>query len=102
MKRYGNLYEKIIDIDNIRLAHKNARKNKTKYKEIVEVDKDSEYYIAKIHDMLVNKTYKCSPYEKFIKNDSGKPREIFRVPYFPDRIIQHAIMQVLEPIWKRL
>ena len=30
MKRYGNLYEKIIDIDNIRLAHKNARKNKTK------------------------------------------------------------------------
>ena len=59
MKRYGNLYEKIIDIDNIRLAHKNARKNKTKYKEIVEVDKDSEYYIAKIHDMLVNKTYKC-------------------------------------------
>ena len=34
MKRYGNLFEKITDIDNIRLAHKNARKNKTKYKEI--------------------------------------------------------------------
>ena len=101
MKRYGNLYDKIIDIDNIRLAHKNARKNKTKYKEIVEVDKCPEYYIARIHDMLVNKTYKCSPYEKFIKNDSGKAREIFRVPYFPDRIIQHAIMQILEPIWKK-
>lgn len=45
MKRYGNLYDKILDIDNLRLAHKNARKNKTKYKEIVEVDKDPEYYI---------------------------------------------------------
>ena len=53
MKRYGNLYDKILDIDNLRLAHKNARKNKTKYKEIVEVDKDPEYYIQKLHKMLV-------------------------------------------------
>lgn len=101
MKRYGNLFHKIVDIDNIRLAHKNARKNKTKYKEIVEVDKDPEYYIQELHKMLVDGKYKCSPYEMFIKNDSGKEREIFRVPYFPDRIVQHAIMQVVEPIWKK-
>ena len=101
MKRYGNLFHKIIDIDNLRLAHKNARKNKTKYKEIVEVDKDPEYYIQKLHKMLVEGTYVCSPYEMFIKNDSGKEREIFRVPYYPDRILQHAIMQIVEPIWKK-
>lgn len=101
MKRYGNLYDKILDIDNLRLAHKNARKNKTKYKEIVEVDKDPEYYIQKLHKMLVEGKYVCSPYEMFIKNDSGKEREIFRVPYYPDRILQHAIMQVVEPIWKK-
>lgn len=101
MKRYGNLYHKIIDIDNLRLAHKNARKNKTKYKEIVEVDKDPEYYIQELHKMLIEGSYKCSPYEKFIKNDSGKEREIFRVPYYPDRILQHAIMQIVEPIWKK-
>ena len=101
MKRYGNLYHKILDIDNLRLAHKNARKNKTKYKEIVEVDKDPEYYIQKLHKMLVEGKYVCSPYEMFIKNDSGKEREIFRVPYYPDRILQHAIMQVVEPIWKK-
>lgn len=101
MKRYGNLYHRIIDIDNLRLAHKNARKNKTKYKEIVEVDKDPEHYIQKLHKMLIEGSYKCSPYEKFIKNDSGKEREIFRVPYYPDRILQHAIMQIVEPIWKK-
>ena len=101
MKRYGNLYHRIIDIDNLRLAHKNARKNKTKYKEIIEVDKDPEYYIQKLHKMLVEGEYVCSPYEMFIKNDSGKEREIFRVPYYPDRILQHAIMQVVEPIWKK-
>ena len=101
MKRYGNLYHKIIDIGNLRLAHKNARKNKTKYKEIIEVDKNPEYYIQKLHNMLIEEKYVCSTYEMFIKNDSGKEREIFRVPYFPDRILQHAIMQIVEPIWKK-
>ena len=101
MKRYGNLFEKIVDIDNIRLAHKNARKNKTKYREVIEVDKDSEYYIQEIYKMLIAGTYVCSKYEMFKKIDKGKEREIFRVPYFPDRVIQHAIMQVLEPIWKK-
>ena len=39
MKRYGNIYDKICDIENIKLAHKNARKKKTHYKEVKEVDK---------------------------------------------------------------
>ena len=34
MKRYGNLFDKICDIENIKLAHKNARKKKTHYKEV--------------------------------------------------------------------
>lgn len=48
--------------------------------------------------MLINKTYKTSKYEIFIKNDSGKEREIFKLPYFPDRVCQWAVIQVIEPI----
>ena len=44
MKRYGNLFDKICDIENIKLAHKNARKKKTHYKEVKEVDKDVDHY----------------------------------------------------------
>lgn len=29
MKKFKNLYQKITDLDNIKLAHHNARKNKT-------------------------------------------------------------------------
>ena len=36
--------------------------------------------------MLVEEKYVCSHYEMFIKNDSGKEREIFRVPYYPDKL----------------
>lgn len=33
MKRYGNLYEQIYSMDNLRKAHKNARKGKGWYEE---------------------------------------------------------------------
>lgn len=101
MKRYGDLYDKICDIENIKLAHKNARKKKTHYKEVKEVDKDVDYYCNEIRDMLISKSFKNSPYEIFIKNDKGKRREIYKLPYYPDRIIHHAIVQVVEPIWKK-
>lgn len=38
MKRINNIYDKIYDMENIKLAHKNARKGKRQYKEVQEVD----------------------------------------------------------------
>ena len=34
MKRKGYLYENVYDLDNLRIAHKNARKDKSFYKEV--------------------------------------------------------------------
>lgn len=99
MKRYGNLYDKIYDIDNIRLAHKNAQRGKKHYKEVIDFNNNEEYYIQLIHEMLKDETFMTSEYEIFVKNDKGKTREIYKLPYFPDRVVHHAIMQVLEPIW---
>ena len=101
MKRIGNLYHLIYDIENIKLAHENARKGKTHYKEVKLVDSDVDYYCNLIHEMLVNRTFVNSPYEVFTKVDKGKEREIYKLPYFPDRIVHHAILQILEPIWKK-
>lgn len=101
MKRYGNLYEKIYNMNNIILAHKNARKGKKHYSEVNMVDNNPEYYFQQVYDMLKNKTFKNSKYYIFKLIDNGKEREIFKLPYFPDRIIHHCIMQVLEPIWKK-
>lgn len=101
MKRYGNLYPKMWDLDNIKLAHKNARKGKSHYQEVQIVNANEEEYALKIQDILKNKTFKNSKYEMFIKNDNGKEREIYKLPYFPDRIIHHCIMQIIEPIWTK-
>ena len=99
MKRYGNIYEKICSIDNLKFAHKNARKDKTFYREVKMVDSDEEYYLKQIQDMLINKTYKVSEYETSIINDKGKERVLMKLPYFPDRIIQWAIMLQIEQIF---
>jgi retron-type reverse transcriptase len=99
MKRYGKLYEAIYSIDNITDAHKSARKGKGHYCEVKMVDNDPVKYCDKIRQMLVNKTFKTSRYKSMIKSDSGKKRDIKKLPYFPDRIVHHCIVQVLEPIW---
>ena len=101
MKRYNNLFEKIVSMDNILLAHKIASRGKSKYKEVKEINKDPERYCKIVQDTLVGGEFTTSEYTIKQKNDRGKVREIYVLPYFPDRIVHHAIMQVLEPIWKK-
>ncbi len=98
MKRYGYLYSKIYDMENLILAHKNASRNKSWYKEVKEINRNKEYYLKQLQQSLIDKTYKTSDYETFIRNDGTKEREIFKLPYYPDRICQWAILQVIEPI----
>lgn len=99
MKRYGNLYEKICAIENLREAHKNARKDKSYYKDVQMVDENPDYYLEQIRDMLINDTYVVSAYEYSVINDGGKERVLAKLPYFPDRIIQWAIMLQIKPIF---
>lgn len=98
MKRIGNIYNRIIDIDNLFLADENARKGKTNSYGVKCHDKRREENIKKLHELLKNKDYKTSSYNIF-KIYEPKERQIFQLPYFPDRIVHHAIMNILEPIW---
>ena len=99
MKRYGNLYKKIYDIDNLRLAHKNAKRDKKFYREVKMVDSNEDYYLTQIQQMLINKTYVVSEYKESTINDKGKDRELMKLPYYPDRIIQWAILLQIESIF---
>jgi len=99
MKRHNGLYQQIYALPNIRTAHQNARRGKGQYSEVKMVNADPEKYFLEIHNQLKTKSFINSQYEMFKKTERGKTREIYKLPYYPDRIIHHAIMQVLEPIW---
>lgn len=98
MKRYGNLWDKIIDLENIKFAHKQARCGKAYYKEVKMVDADVDKYAKDIQLMLVNKTFTTSVYKIEDRFDGRKMRTIYKLPYYPDRIVQHALLNVIGPI----
>lgn len=101
MKRYNDIFPKIVDMENLKEAFKNAKKGKSHYHEVKMVAKNPDFYLSKIQEMLINGTYKTSKYETFIKNDKGKEREIYKLPFYPDRVIHWAIMLQIEPIFMK-
>lgn len=100
MKRINNLYQQIISIENLNLADSKARKGKLKQYGVRSHDLNRDYNINQLHQMLLNKKYTTSDYTVFTIFEP-KERKIFRLPYFPDRITHHAIMNVVEPIFNR-
>ena len=98
MKRIGNLYEKVISLDNLRLADEKARKGKLHTYGVMLHDKHREENILALHESLKKMEYKTSKYHVFTIFEP-KERQIFQLPYYPDRILHHAVMNVLEPIW---
>jgi len=101
MKRYGDLYRKILAYDNLLSAHLRARRGKTGVAEVQAVDKAPRPHLLKIQKLLVSKQFTTAPYERFLIHEP-KEREISKLPYFPDRIVQHAVMQVIGPLWDRV
>ena len=98
MKRLGNLYDQICSIENLRLADEKARRRKLRSYGVQRHDKNRDENLLRLQEMLLTQTYKTSQYDVFTIYEP-KERQIFRLPYFPDRITHHAIMNVLEPIW---
>lgn len=97
MKRYGNLYEQICSMDNLIIAHHHASIGKGWYQEVKTVNNNPQEYLDILQGMLENKTYETSDYDIFLRQDGVKVRMIYKLPYFPDRICQWAVMQVIEP-----
>lgn len=100
MKRYGYIYEDIYDIENLRKAFYMAKKDKSYYSEVIEMEENLEERLLELHHMLKDKTYTVSSedYEMFTKNDKGKMREIFKLDFYPHRVVQWALMLQIEDI----
>ena len=98
MKRLNGLYQQICSVENLQLADAKARKRKGDQYGIMLHDRNKDENIQALRDMLLNKTYTTSPYEVF-KIYEPKERDVYRLPYYPDRITHHAIMNVLEPVF---
>lgn len=101
MRRHGNLWEKITSKENFEIAYARSIFGKSKKRNVIKFKKDKENNLEKVRNVLINKTFKTSRYtEKTIYEP--KKRTIYVLPFAPDRIVQHALMNVLIPIWDKL
>lgn len=101
MKRHGNLFERIISVENLLLAYKRASRGKQSTVNVQRFALDVPGNIELIRNSLQQKTFSTSRYQSKIIHEP-KTREIFVLPFAPDRIVQHAIMAIIAPIWDRL
>ncbi len=100
MKTYKNLYSKIISYENLFLAWQKARKEKTKKEYVIEFEKDLEVNLIELREELLSQNYDPKPLITFILRDP-KTRKISKSD-FRDRIVHHAICNVLEPIFEKI
>lgn len=97
MKRHGNLWARITGLENIKLAHRYARRGKSFYTEVKMINEDIDKYAKEIQQSLLNKTFTTSKYDIMERSDGRKMRTLYKLPYYPDRIVQHALLNVVGP-----
>lgn len=98
MKRHGNLWEKITHPDNLYLAFTKARKGKGWHRSIREFEKDIEGNLLKLQKLLCEGNFNTA---KYATKTIYEPKEriLYKLPFYPDRIVQHALLQIVIPIW---
>lgn len=99
MKRYGYLFEKICSFENLVKAAKKAQRGKRFKDSTSSFNLKIEDELLKIKEELRQKTYQVGGYRHFYIYDPKK-RLISALPY-RDRVVQHALCNIIEPIFDR-
>jgi retron-type reverse transcriptase len=99
MKRYGQLWDEVICFPNLLRAARQAQRGKRGRPNVAQFHFDLEHELWRLHDELANHTYRPGPYRTFTIHEP-KQRLISAAPY-RDRVVHHALCQVLEPIFER-
>lgn len=98
MKTYKNLFPKITSFENLILAWEKARRGKRSKPAVARFEENAEGELFQLQRELQSQTYHPGPYRNFIIHDPKK-RKISAAP-FRDRVVHHALCNVIEPIYE--
>lgn len=99
MKRAGGLFEKVVDFKNLILAAKKAMRGKKANNASARFYFDLEKELLLLQEQLTSRNYIPKGYTTFEIREP-KVRKICAAN-FRDRVVHHAICNVLEPIFER-
>ena len=93
MKRMGNLYQNICQMENIKSAYNEVCKNTNNKRRVENLREYKSIYISRIHDILINKNYVVGPYNVFTIYE---PKERLIVSQnVQDKIINHLVSRFI-------
>jgi hypothetical protein len=96
MKRVGNLWPELISFPNLLTAAWRAAAGKRRRPDVARFLLDLEPELCRLQRELEDGSYRPGAYRSFTIRDP-KPRLISAAP-FRDRVVHHALTQMLEPI----
>lgn len=99
MKRHGNLWAQIVAFENLFIAARKAEKGKRYRDNVLEFNYNLEYNLAQLQQQLQDKNYRPGAYRTFYVMEP-KRRQISAAPY-RDRVVHHALCNVIVPIFER-
>ncbi len=99
MKRQGGLWEQVVRWDNLLLAARKAQRGKRGRAVVQRFNFFREWELLRLQRELVDGRYTPGPFRSHWI-DRPKRRLISAAPY-RDRVVHHALMNVLEPVLDR-
>ncbi|WP_129627516.1 reverse transcriptase domain-containing protein [Candidatus Oscillochloris fontis] len=99
MKTYRNLYPQVYDFENLYHAYRAARRAKRGRAEVARFEARVEDHLFALQTELRDATYQPGVYRHFYISEP-KRRKISAAP-FRDRVVHHALVNVIEPIYER-
>ena len=99
VKTYKNLYESVCSFENLFEAYLKARRRKRYRQDVLEFSYNLEENLIEIKQELENQTYKHGSYRKFYVHD--QKRRLVKAAPFKDRVMHHALCDVIEPIFDK-
>ncbi|MEK6933333.1 MAG: reverse transcriptase/maturase family protein [Nanoarchaeota archaeon] len=100
MKTYTQLYERLCSYENLNLAFEKASRGKSKKKYVLDFEKNLRANLLQLQQELLSFSYCPRKLKRFIIRDP-KTRAI-HASTFRDRLIHHALVNILEPIFEKI
>ncbi len=98
-KTVRNLWSSLVSWDNLLLAYDRCRRRKRYKRRATEFEHLALDQLLQLQNDLSSETWQPGKYHHFHVTDP-KPRLISAAP-FPDRVVHHAVVNVLEPIFEQ-
>lgn len=97
-KTFRNLWPQLVSFENLLAAYRAARRGKRGTAQVARFEQRCEDHLLRLQQELETGRYRPGPYRSFVVYEP-KRRVISAAP-FRDRVVHHALCQVIEPIWE--